>query len=62
MGVTNFRDPVLPNSISPGFRDEFSYVYSGDLPGTDVMGLFSYFLPEMDSFLYQSLGDELDTN
>lgn len=49
---TSFAEFSLDNSL-----DQLT---PGALMGTDVMGIFSYFLPDLDPMFYQGLTEEYD--
>ncbi|TQN67764.1 putative transcriptional regulatory protein [Colletotrichum shisoi] len=59
------RHPVMPGPLQSGFVD-FSFYNGmdhaspGASMGTNVMGLFSYFLPDLDPMFYQGLTQDYD--
>lgn len=59
------RHPVMPGPLQSGFVDFSFYngmdqVSPGAPMGTNVMGLFSYFLPDLDPMFYQGLTQDYD--
>ncbi|KEY71272.1 hypothetical protein S7711_02377, partial [Stachybotrys chartarum IBT 7711] len=64
---TMARHPVTSGTLQSGFAD-FSFNSNNGLGqvspsapmGTDVMGLFSYFLPDLDPMFYQGLTQDYD--
>ncbi|KAK6225679.1 hypothetical protein QIS74_01726 [Colletotrichum tabaci] len=62
---TMARHPVMPGPLQSGFVDFSFYngmdqVSPGAPMGTNVMGLFSYFLPDLDPMFYQGLTQDYD--
>ncbi|KAM0275883.1 hypothetical protein ACHAQH_007313 [Verticillium albo-atrum] len=56
-------DNIVPAEM-PDFNMTFNgfpdYMPSNAMLGTDVMGIFNYYLPEMDPMFYQGLNEEYD--
>ncbi|KAM0328213.1 hypothetical protein ACHAQA_005622 [Verticillium albo-atrum] len=58
--------PNVSAAEMPDFNMAFSgfpvgdYVPSNQMMGTDVMGIFNYFLPDMDPMFYQGINEEYD--
>ncbi|CAI0645737.1 unnamed protein product [Colletotrichum noveboracense] len=52
---------TMPSSFADfSFDNGLDQVSPGALMGTDVMGIFSYFLPDLDPMFYQGLSAEYD--
>ncbi|GKT92068.1 C6 zinc finger protein [Colletotrichum tofieldiae] len=63
--TTAYKDSMMSNSVSSEFdqfrfESDFVQVSPGILTGTDVMGIFNYFIPDLDPMFYQGKAQDYD--